>query len=48
LLLESRRRVVKSAEPLLEFLAKQLRQAETSWSIGSFGAIARHSNLELD
>jgi hypothetical protein len=40
LLLESRRRVVKSAEPLLEFFEKQLRQAGTAWSVGSFGAIA--------
>jgi Family of unknown function (DUF6925) len=37
---ECRRRAVTSAEPLLEFLDKQLKQAETVWSVGSFGATA--------
>jgi hypothetical protein len=27
-----------AAEPLLEFLDRHLRQADTAWSVGSFGA----------
>ena len=31
---------MKSAQPILEFFDKQLTQAETAWSVGSFGAVA--------
>jgi hypothetical protein len=31
---------VNSAESLSEFLDKQLKDPDTAWSVGSFGAIA--------
>ena len=35
---EARREICSS--PILEFFDKQIRQAETAWSVGSFGAVA--------
>jgi hypothetical protein len=45
-----RRCDLKSFQPLLEFFDQQLMDAETTWSVGSFGAIAefmRDANEEM-